>query len=249
MNKEGPKLLDPKVKSFILELINPGWQGRLIKLIKASEIYTQTQYSFGEPFVNILLLVTPEFFKTVINEKDTLAEWLAGHYKTVTGQNVTGYAVLPNLEKYQATTTKLLATVSPWDQINEEQNQLIFQLNTANHKRDYQNIGNTARQLVLLLADTVFNPNTHKAPAGVLLDRQRYKNRLHTYIKSELSGSKNSEILSYTEALIETVEKGIDFMNALTHEEEASEFFAESCVVSTLSLVRIITLIHQHKFK
>ncbi len=133
---------------------------------------------------------------------------------------------------------------TPWKEINKLQNKLFELLKISNDSIDFQNIGNTARTIMLNISEEVFDAQKHKPQkAGIDLSKDKFKNRLHTYIDSVLSGTSNREFRQLAEVSIEYVEKSIDLMNKTTHKTDAEKHLAEVCVIGTISAVNIIKLI------
>ena len=74
---------------------------------------------------------------------------------------------------------------------------------------------------------------------------EKFKNQLHTYIDSVLSGSKNAIFKKLAKSSIEFVENSIDIMNETTHKLNAEKHLAEVCVIGTVSAISIVNLIRQ----
>lgn len=240
--------LDPKVKSFMKDLAKSRGLNNVVTTLDKSEIWVLTEQIRGmNPTYAMSISVDPYHFiwASKHSTMDNIADYIVSLYRECGGAPVSRRSVTPDLDKYKITSNEIITHKTPWEKINQEQKDLLNQWNSSRGKRDYQNIGNTARTLVTILADTVYNRERHQAPEGVDTSRGKFKNRLHTYIKKELIGTKNKEVKELGTSLIETTEKSIDLMSSLTHEEEASSFYAESCVLSTITLVRIVTLIHE----
>ncbi len=71
----------------------------------------------------------------------------------------------------------------------------------------------------------------------------KFKNRLHSFIKTELSGQPNKELRQFSESAITTVQKTIDLTNNLTHKKKADRFLSEYCVIATISTISLIKMI------
>ncbi len=72
-----------------------------------------------------------------------------------------------------------------------------------------------------------------------------FKNQLHTYIDTVLSGDSNREFRKLAKSSIEFVEDSIDVMNKTTHKLDAEKHLAEVCVIGTISAISIVKLIKQ----
>jgi len=151
--------------------------------------------------------------------------------------------VTPDLEKFHILQNDIIPVVTPWQEINSLQEGLIKSMRMANDTIAYQNVGNSARTIMLKLASTVFDEKRHTATVD--LSEAKFKNRLHTYIKTELATKQQDELRQYTEAIISATEKGIDLMNKVTHDTKTDGFYAETCAISVVTSIHLIKLIHE----
>jgi hypothetical protein len=93
------------------------------------------------------------------------------------------------------------------------------------------------------LANLVFVYERHKpSDPNIDVGQDKYKNRLHSYIRVELCGNENDALRQYAESAISSVEKAVDLANALTHKTEANRTFAEACIIGTISAISLIKL-------
>ena len=97
---------------------------------------------------------------------------------------------------------------------------------------------------MLKVSNLIYDHSKHK-PSDPKIDvgPDKYKNRLHSYVKAELSGESNRELRLFAESAIDTIKKSIDLANTLTHKTESERIFAEVCVIGTISTISIIKLI------
>lgn len=72
---------------------------------------------------------------------------------------------------------------------------------------------------------------------------EHWKNQLHSYIDSVLSGDKNKEFRKLAKSAIDFVENSCDLMSTTTHKLDAEKHLAEVCLISTISAISIISLI------
>ncbi len=98
------------------------------------------------------------------------------------------------------------------------------------------------------LANEVYKNDLHKPKdPSIRIDNGAYKNKLHSYIKSELNGSSNEDLQKFAIAAIELAEKSIDLANNLTHNNEATKLYAESCVVGGFAVISVVKSIEENK--
>jgi hypothetical protein len=154
--------------------------------------------------------------------------------------------ILPDYSKIELVHSTIQSIYTPWEEINQNQQKLITDLKRSSDSLDFQNIGNTARTVMNKIANEVFDSNKHK-PKDINKEvhNGKFKNQLHTYIDTVLSGEANKEFRKLAETSIEFVERSIDVMNTTTHKINAEKHFAEVCVISTISAISIIKLVKE----
>jgi hypothetical protein len=152
--------------------------------------------------------------------------------------------ILPDYEKMAIVNSEIKPVYTKWEEINLGQVKLINLLKTSSDSFDFMNIGNTSRSILLKVSNLIFDNLKHK-PNDPKIDvgPDKYKNRLHSYVKAELSGDSNRELRQFAESAIDTIETSIDLANTLTHKTESERIFAEVCVIGTISTISIIKLI------
>jgi hypothetical protein len=132
-----------------------------------------------------------------------------------------------------------------WEEVNKGQKKLVEMLSNSQDTFDFQNIGNTSRKIIELLASAVFDPSVHISDdPSVKVSEGKFKNQLHTYIKFQLKGSSNDALRNYAFASVAAVETAIDLANSLTHKTSADRKIAEACIISVVATISIIKLIH-----
>ncbi|MBN2890481.1 MAG: hypothetical protein JXL97_01310 [Bacteroidales bacterium] len=102
----------------------------------------------------------------------------------------------------------IMPVKTEWEKINDAQNELIQKLQSKNTEIDYPNIGNTARNAMLLIAEEVFDPIKHNSDHST--NKSDYKNRLYTYIIEELKGKKFKEYRNLAQTAVDFMENSIN---------------------------------------
>ena len=136
-----------------------------------------------------------------------------------------------------------ISDVRDWHGINEAINQINKDCSLANTEIEYQNIGNSCRNLVISVAQIVFNPDIHgnTNKDGKVLSKTDAIGMLSNYFAYIFSGSKNELYRKYAKA-------ANDLANMLTHKRNATKMDMLITVSATLSLVNLIGVI-EGKFK
>lgn len=192
--------------------------------------------------VNILIKVIPGVYSKNLEEISRVERLIERSFIMNSPDSIrlSSVDIKPDYDKVAILNSQIEIVITEWDSINERQKKLIDCRKTSNDSMDYQNIGLVARSLMEDLADKVFNGNIHIAPLGLAVTKDKYKNRLHTYIKHKLEGKSNDEYRKFVESSIEFTEKGIDLMNTTTHKLSAKMHFADACLLCAINVVSLI---------
>lgn len=139
-------------------------------------------------------------------------------------------------------------TIKPIDtglkQVDSAQKELLAAMHNVKSSIDCQNIGNTARTIMLLLSKEVYDKEKH--PSDYNCSGDNSKNQLLAVIDNELRGGSNKELRDIANSAINFVDDSIDIMNKLTHKTDASKPLAEMCVTSTFAATSIIRIINSN---
>ncbi|MBI2271774.1 MAG: hypothetical protein HYU69_15645 [Bacteroidetes bacterium] len=195
------------------------------------------------------LLVHPEIYKKHLDNLENIKGAIQQRLEEYSGKYIADSRVFPNLNKFQILKNTYVPINTPWADINQDQGHLLELLRSAKETIDYQNIGNASRTLLQKFANHIFDPKKHTTDAKdangkpIDLGDDKFKNRLHTYIRCELGGHSNKELRDFALNLISTAESSVDLANKLTHDLKAGSMLAESCVISTMTAISIVKLI------
>lgn len=236
--------IDEKIFQYLIHLMDSTETAKIHDFLVHSDIYTQPDFSSSwQGAIGLTIVTHPDTYKEHNIELNDIKKSITKKLTEFSQIIITSIRVIPDLRKFQILNNRYSPVNTPWEEINNYQNILLEQLRTASEPIEYQNIGNTGRTIMQKISNLVFNPLIHKAPENVDLTEGRFKNRLHTYIKSTLGGADNKEIRDYALSVVDTAESSIDLANKLTHSLNADSFIAESCVISTISAINLIKII------
>lgn len=195
--------------------------------------------------IKLTLLCDPETYRKYADlEYEVRMALFEKLKKFENGFFVQAIELYPDLQKFQILDNKYQTIITPWEDINRDQELLLNQLKAAISTLEFQNIGNTCRTILQKIATHLFDKNLHTAPLGIDLSAGKFKNRLHTIIKYTLKGLQLGELEKYAESQIETAERSVDLANTLTHDLRAHKAMAELCVISVLSVVSVMKVIN-----
>lgn len=208
---------------------------------RVSEMWETAKYHL------IVYVTNPSIYKKNQNKLTQMVGRISSKYTEVSRNRIVKEQVRFDKSSIQILHNRYVPIQTPWEDINGMQSELLYDLKTAKSRFDFNNIGNSCRNLLQEVAKEVFNPEIHKAPIGKQVADGNYKNGLHTYIKYELGGGENEKLRAYALASVETAEKGIDLANSLTHGTNSDKMEAELCVQGTLNVISLVKLIEGNK--
>jgi len=233
--------MQEKISQYLIYLFDNEKTQSIHDYLSHSEIHVSEDLSSSfSGSVKLLIVSNPDIYKKYNSELCFYNKKIKEELFKITGVVITTVHTKPDLNKFQLLSNRYISIITPWEEINTYQKNLLEQLRIAKKTIDFQNVGNTARTIMQIISNIVFNSEIHIAPNGKDVSEGKFKNRLHTYIEKELIGDSNQEIRSFAISLIGTVENSIDIANKLTHSLNANVFIAETCVISTISAINII---------
>lgn len=239
------KRLESKIYHYLVDLFETDTTCDIHEFLLHSVIYIEDGYNFVSRDGEILhVIVDPELYKKHHQSLHLFKTSILIKYSEFTHRRTIGVKVYPDLSKFQILQNAINPILTPWEEINNVQIHMINLLKSATNSIDYQNVGNAGRTILQKLSNIVFIPAKHLPEALIDLSEGKFKNRLHTYIKCELSGSINKELREFSIAAITTAEKSVDLANKLTHDLNANPLLAEVCTISVVTVVNIIKLIN-----
>ena len=144
------------------------------------------------------------------------------------------------IEKYAKATPLIesVINISSWPEISNAVDRILQSSSIAESEIDFQNVGNSCRELIISLAKIVYNPSIHgdKNNEGKTISKTDAIGMLTNYFSYTLSGSSNDEYRSYAKATHKIA-------NMLTHKRNATKKDMLITVSATLSLVNLIGVI------
>jgi hypothetical protein len=237
-----------KIIYLVKEISRENGEIQIVEILDNSELdfgqhWSQKNSSIAHSLdINVSPVVFTKRYKDIQNIERKL-EILINNISQIYLENVT---ILPNYNRLEILNSEISSIITVWEDINQLQKKLIEDMKISNQEIDYQNIGNSSRNLMDKLARLVFDPSIHKSEKpNVDLSNGKFKNQFHTYISFSLKGESNKELKKFAESSIEFTEKAIDLMNQTTHKLDVKKHFAEVCVISTISVISLIKAINE----
>ena len=122
-----------------------------------------------------------------------------------------------------------------WDRVDRVVTQLRKRLALARTEEDFQGIGLLCREVLISLAQTVYDPARHPILDGTDASPADFKRMLDAYIAVELKGNSGEHQRKHARA-------ALDLAQHLQHKRTAVFRDAASCVEATTSVVNLIAI-------
>lgn len=123
--------------------------------------------------------------------------------------------------------------LTDWERIRRGVIEINKREKQAENEEQFQAVGMLCRELIISLAQAVYNPELHPALDGVEISKTDAKRMLESYIAVTLAGAGNEDLRSYAK----TTNK---LANTLTHKRTATKKEMMLCTSATLALVNFI---------
>lgn len=126
--------------------------------------------------------------------------------------------------------------LTDWDKIKFAITEIKKREKAATRIEQFQAVGTLCRELIITLAQTVYNEDDHPSLDGVKVSKTDANRMLESYIKAVLSGKENEELRSYAKSTNKLA-------NWLTHKRSSTKRDLMLCTSATLTLVNFIGIL------
>ncbi|WP_313346933.1 hypothetical protein [Sedimentibacter sp.] len=126
-----------------------------------------------------------------------------------------------------------------WEKVDDAIIKMKEILVSASLTEDYQSVGMYGREVLITLAQLVFNKDKHPSVDGIDIGKADSKRMLEAYINACLKHRKNPRELKFAKS-------AIDFSNELTHNRTATAIDSELCYSAVATTVNIIRIINRY---
>jgi len=144
--------------------------------------------------------------------------------------------LLDNLILLSQRKTIQVVELTGWERVDRNTDKVVQSLATAKDEEDFQTVGFLCREVLISLAQVVYDPSVHSSFDGVKPSETDAKRMLENYIASELSGSSQEELRRY-------VKSAYNLAVFLQHKRNAGFKEAALCTEATRSLINSIAII------
>jgi hypothetical protein len=129
-----------------------------------------------------------------------------------------------------------------WDKVDESAIRMREVMLNASITSDYQSVGMYGRELLISLAQVVFDKDKHPSVDGTDIGNADSKRMLEAYIHYCMSHKGNPRAVKFAKS-------SVDFSNELTHNRTATEVDAELCYTAVISTINLIRILHKNAAK
>jgi hypothetical protein len=125
-----------------------------------------------------------------------------------------------------------------WDRVDRGRRKAHRALDMAADEEDFQTVGLICREVLISLAQAVYDAELHHSIDGVTLSRTDAKRMLEAYISATIPGGSNEEIRRHAKA-------SLALAVVLQHRRTATGKFAALCLEATESTVNVIAILSE----
>lgn len=123
-----------------------------------------------------------------------------------------------------------------WQKVDRQLREIRHRLDTAESEEQYQAVGLLCREVLITVAQEVYEPESHVSQDGVIPSETDAKRMLEAYFASALGGGANQEARAHAKAALRLA-------NTLQHKRTADFRMAALCVEATTSVVNILAVL------
>jgi hypothetical protein len=148
------------------------------------------------------------------------------------------YAPLLEQVRQHAANRGVAREVEPtgWTRVDRGIEEARNRLAAAQNEEQYQAVGHLCREILISLAQTVFDPELHPTPDGVAASETDAKRMLEAYIGYTLGGGSAGTSRRHARA-------AVDLANEVQHRRTATFREAALCAEATTSVINLIAII------
>lgn len=127
-----------------------------------------------------------------------------------------------------------------WEKVDRQRQEARLRLDEARNEEQFQAVGLLCREVLISVAQEVFDPATHPTTDGVTPSATDADRMLGAFLASELSGSANAEARAHAKA-------SLKLALALQHKRTADGRMAALCFEATTSVVNIVAILSDRR--
>jgi hypothetical protein len=162
------------------------------------------------------------------------SELAADGWSLVVGKQISGRPVFVPQRLDQR--TRVFSEPTGWQKVDRQLQEVRLQLDTAQAEEQYQTVGLLCREVLITVAQEVYDPRSHPSPDGVIPSGTDAARMLESFFGAELEGSTKEEARAHAKAALRLA-------LALQHKRTADYEMAALCAEATISVVNILAIL------
>lgn len=123
-----------------------------------------------------------------------------------------------------------------WEKVDRQIQEVSLRLHEAATEEQYQEVGFLSREVMISVAEAVYDPHRHPPLDGVTPSSTDAKRMLEAFFSVELAGTANEEARMHAKA-------ALNLANALQHKRTADYRTAALCAEATAAVVNLAAII------
>jgi AbiJ-like protein len=131
---------------------------------------------------------------------------------------------------------QVFAEPTGWQKVDRQLQEVRLRLDTANSEEQYQAVGLLCREVLISVAQEVYDQSSHPSPDGIAPSRTDANRMLEAIFNAELPGAANEEARRYAKAALQLA-------LALQHKRTADFRMAALCAEATSSVVNMLAVL------
>lgn len=123
-----------------------------------------------------------------------------------------------------------------WERVDRVWVKIKTRMRSAHNEEDFQAIGHQCREIMINVAQIVYDPNKHPSSDGIQPSKTDAKRMIDSYINFNLSGLSNEELRRHAKTTC-------DLANALQHRRSADKKDALVCMEATRTVINLLQIL------
>ena len=145
-------------------------------------------------------------------------------------------------ERVDAVRAEIFEEPTGWQRVDRQLQEVRHRLDTAQTEEQFQAIGLLCREVLISVAQAVFDPARHPTIDAVAPSESDAKRMLEAIFEAELSGGANEESRTHAKAALRLA-------LALQHKRTADFRMAALCAEATASVVNLLAILSGKRTK
>jgi len=137
---------------------------------------------------------------------------------------------------------EVFAEPTGWAKVDRGLTEIRRRLEEASKEEQFQAVGLLCREILISLAQTVYEPSRHPTLDGVKVSSSDAKRMLEAYLAAELGGEAN-KVARQHEVARQHAKAAFELANELQHKRTANFRQAALCAEATTAVVNLIAII------